>query len=126
MMQHLATGVDMQENNWYIIAYDIKNIRRLRRVHYLIRKQSFALQESVFAWFGSKDDLERLKQEIEKIIQTKVDDVRAYRLQSGRSISLWGRPLLPGGVVAYGAPPIEHTAIIPQSNKKRFDINFKA
>lgn len=71
----------MQKSHWYLIQYDIRHPKRLRRVHRLLKTCAFALQESVFAWQGTLNQLDNLQQQLQKIINAKEDDIRGYRIR---------------------------------------------
>lgn len=73
--------------NWQIIAYDIKDTRRLSRVHRRIKKDALALQKSVFALNKTPAEVERLLQELLLIVDTSVDDIRIYPIH--RLSDIW-------------------------------------
>jgi CRISPR-associated endonuclease Cas2 len=66
--------------HWYLIQYDIGSPRRCRQVHRLLKSCAFALQESVFAWFGDQTELTALQQQLTQRINPKEDGIRGYRL----------------------------------------------
>ncbi|MGB2131546.1 MAG: hypothetical protein ACPHXW_08940, partial [Marinobacterium sp.] len=43
-----------QRQHWSLIAYDVRSPRRIQRLHRFLRTQAYALQESVFAWYGTE------------------------------------------------------------------------
>jgi len=61
-----------------LLAYDIRNPRRLRRVHYFVKKRGVALQKSVFLLRADQDELALLSRGIKKLVNEKEDDVRLY------------------------------------------------
>ncbi len=63
---------------WYIIAYDIRNERRLRRLHYYLKKEAIALQKSVFLLHADRERRNRVKAEIRSRVHDREDDVRIY------------------------------------------------
>lgn len=96
----------------YLIAYDVRDARRLRRLHQYLRGEALALQESVFLWEGPAQTLAILQSDIRRLINAREDDVRGWRL-AGREpmVQCWGRhPVLPGvfltGQVAVPVHPI--------------------
>lgn len=64
--------------SWYLIAYDIREPKRLRRLHYRLRKRAIPLQNSVFMVKLTDKHLKQLSNEIKKHINTAQDDVRIY------------------------------------------------
>tara|TARA_R110002167_G_scaffold366450_1_gene597502 strand:- start:12396 stop:12725 length:330 start_codon:yes stop_codon:yes gene_type:complete len=66
---------------WYLIQYDIRNPRRLQRIHRLLKRTAIALQESVFAWHGNTRQLGVLKRQLRQHMDEQEDDIRGYRLQ---------------------------------------------
>lgn len=63
---------------WYLIAYDIREAKRLKRLHYRLRKKAIPLQNSIFMAKLSNEHLQVLSREIKKHINTAQDDVRIY------------------------------------------------
>lgn len=68
---------------WYLIAYDIREPRRLKRLHYRLRKKALAIQYSVFAIRATERELREIEQLIKGICETE-DDVRIYATGSPR------------------------------------------
>lgn len=64
--------------SWYIIAYDIREPKRLRRLHYFLKKNAIALQNSVFLVKADTNYLKYLQNNLEKLINIRDDDVRIY------------------------------------------------
>lgn len=64
--------------SWYLIAYDIREPKRLKRLHYRLRKRAIPLQNSVFMAKLADKHLQILSNEIKKHINTLQDDVRIY------------------------------------------------
>lgn len=63
---------------WYVIAYDVREIRRLRKVHYFLKKRAIALQNSVFLIHVNHKNLQKILQGIDERVNGRVDDVRLY------------------------------------------------
>ena len=63
---------------WYLIAYDIRDPKRLKRLHYRLRKKAIPLQNSVFMVRLNSIHLKVLRNEIKEYINTQHDDVRIY------------------------------------------------
>lgn len=96
----------MSSASWYIIAYDIRDPRRLRRVQQFLRTCCYPLQRSVFAWYGDHRQLVALQRELTRRIKPSEDDVRGYPVWANTPLLWWGRPPLPDGIVVEGAPAI--------------------
>ena len=73
----------------YLVAYDIRCPRRLRRVHYRLSKHGLPVQYSVFV----VDDSRTLNKVLESIGPhlDKADDLRCYKARSADEIWLYGR-----------------------------------
>ena len=68
----------MSKKSWYLIAYDVRDPGRLRRVHRYLKKQSLAAQRSVFIVYATQRRLQSMLKTISRIIKKDQDDVRAY------------------------------------------------
>jgi CRISPR-associated protein Cas2 len=84
----------------WIIAYDIAEPGRLRRVHKYLAKRAFALQYSVFAADLNARELAAIKRGLLKLIDEKRDDVRFYA--APLDLRLFGARRLPAGVYVFG------------------------
>ena len=71
---------------WYLLAYDIRQEKRLRRLHYFIKKQGIALQRSVFLLRVDSAGLEEVLEEIRLRVSEQEDDVRIYPIHSPGSL----------------------------------------
>ena len=88
----------------WLIAYDIRQPARLRRVHKYLSRLGHALQYSLFVADLNDNELAQAKMELEKRADAKVDDIRMYCL-SGNVRGNWIGPLPGSGDVAiYGSP----------------------
>lgn len=96
----------MSDTHWYVIAYDIRDARRLRRLQRFLRSCGHVLQESVFAWEGTQRELQVLKSEIARLIRASEDDVRGYPVCGGHGILWWGSLPMPQDIVVEAAPQI--------------------
>lgn len=87
----------------YLLAYDIRDPRRLRRVHRYMLGWGTALQYSVFAVDLTEEARERMMVGLAERIMAKEDDVRLYRMPSHGG--LWsGRGPLSEGIILTGSP----------------------
>jgi len=82
----------------WIVAYDIRSPRRLRRVHMVLSREGYAAQYSIFAVSAAEPRLDRILARVDAEIDRANDDVRAYHL--GASCQVWtlGRQALPEGI----------------------------
>lgn len=79
----------------WLVTYDIVEPRNLARVFKLLKKNGIPVQYSVFLVQGSAAQIGSLMVQIAKLIDTKADDVRAYRLpENGWKVTL-GTAILP-------------------------------
>jgi len=82
----------MAKNNkrWYLLCYDICKPARLKRVHRIVSKQGIALQYSVFAVAITHNELKRLTQDLDKVIDSQADDIRFYPISHPSRMWLFG------------------------------------
>jgi CRISPR-associated protein Cas2 len=102
--------------HWYLLCYDIRSARRLQRVHKFLRTEAYALQESVFAWFGNQEDMEQLQRELISRINPGEDDFRGYRLPAGKAIKFWGASPFLDGIIDNGYPPHSNELPNPETD----------
>ena len=76
---------------WYIIAYDIRQPKRLRRLHYYLKKRAIALQNSVFLIRADRDYLQRLEGDLKGLANTQQDDLRIYPVRHPDTIWTAGK-----------------------------------
>lgn len=81
---------------WYLLAYDIRDPQRLRRVHYYLRKRALAAQQSVFFLHVTDAELQRTLDEVAKRIHRHRDDVRAYPISHPAEVWLAGQSAVAG------------------------------
>jgi len=63
-----------------VVVYDISDDRRRTRLHDLLVDYGSAVQYSVFECLLDKDEIERMKKAIRKVIRPRKDAVRYYYL----------------------------------------------
>ncbi|WP_200388279.1 CRISPR-associated endonuclease Cas2 [Thiocapsa imhoffii] len=66
----------------YILAYDVREVRRLRRLHQMMRRKTVFLQRSLYLFQGLGVELIELLNEVCDLLEQGVDDLRAYALSS--------------------------------------------
>lgn len=86
-----------QQKNW-LIGYDIRDPRRLQRVHKRLKAEGCSVQYSAFSVRADDQQLDALLAELSKLIDKRVDDVRAYHLPERCVVWTLGRQALPDGV----------------------------
>jgi CRISPR-associated endonuclease Cas2 len=64
----------------WLVAYDIRCARRLRRVHRHLRRRALHVQYSAFVVEADDFAIRRLLSDLKALIDTAVDDVRSYHL----------------------------------------------
>ncbi len=82
----------------YIICYDIKEPKRLGRIHRALKKRATAVQYSVFLFTGSAEQLRHCLGMLEEIMDTREDDIRAYPLPRRGLRMQFGKDQLPDGI----------------------------
>lgn len=74
------------KRHWYLIAYDVRDPRRLQRLHYYLRKHATALQESVFMIQADATALAEVEKGIRARTDPRVDDLRLYAIPSPAAV----------------------------------------
>ncbi|MGY6214193.1 CRISPR-associated endonuclease Cas2 [Methylolobus aquaticus] len=82
-----------------LVCYDIRDPRRLIRVHRFLRNQGFPVQYSVFTVPLTPRRLKWLLAELTELIDSRVDDVRAYPLPTDPERITYGRQQYPDDVL---------------------------
>lgn len=86
----------------FIVAYDIANPGRLRRVARYWENLGDRVQKSVFLVVGSKQELAAWMGGVESIIDLEADSVMAWQVSSPDSqLSLGEPPILEGGSLVF-------------------------
>lgn len=83
----------------WLVAYDIRDKRRLRKVYRFLCGHATPVQYSVFMMRASAGRIGRLVKDLEEIIDLHDDDVRIYRIPEPAEAVTRGRALLPSGVL---------------------------
>lgn len=74
-----------------LVCYDIREERRLRRVHRCMCRWGMPLQYSVFYCNLNLRARRRLEKDLRDLIDERVDDVRVYGLKSYATIEFMGK-----------------------------------
>jgi CRISPR-associated protein Cas2 len=88
----------------YIVAYDVRDDRRLRRIYSYLRQKAVHVQYSVFVAHLARGGVERLLDELRNLIDEREDDVRIYPLPDDPEWTQLGEPTLPDSVYLLGGP----------------------
>ncbi|HRQ65972.1 MAG TPA: hypothetical protein PKZ76_14110 [Xanthomonadaceae bacterium] len=86
---------------WRLLAYDVRCPRRLRRLHYRLRKEVAYVQESVALARLDDEGVDALLGRLAEWLAPE-DDLRIYELAGLHEVWLAGPAPLPGA--AFGAP----------------------
>ena len=79
-----------KNKRWYLLCYDICKPSRLKKVHRIVKKQGIALQYSVFAIAVTHNELRRLMQSLDNVIDPKADDIRFYPISHPSRMWIFG------------------------------------
>lgn len=74
----------------YLICYDIKDERRLIKVHNYLKGYCLKLQYSVFYGYFGWEELSEIKEKLKQLINEKEDDIRIYPLPSNPKLIVLG------------------------------------
>lgn len=83
----------------WLVAYDIRDPRRLRQVHRFLKAEGASVQYSAFSVSADDRRLQRIMQDIRALIDERVDDVRAYHVPARSPVWMLGRQGLPDGII---------------------------
>lgn len=93
----------MKRKNWYIVAYDISNPKRLAKIHRMLRKNGISAQKSVFFVKGTESDINKLLDQIASFMVLREDDLRAYPIIHPEKVWTSGpNPLADFPIVEFG------------------------
>ncbi len=71
---------------WHLLAYDVRDEKRLRKLHYYLRKQAMPVQKSVFLVHCTNTELNDILQGVRERVHLRDDDIRLYPINSPHSI----------------------------------------
>lgn len=83
----------------WLIAYDIRCPRRLKRVHRYLSGEAAWIQYSVFVTRTTPQRLGVVRAALDDLIDSKADDVRIYRVPECPAIETLGAQGMPEGVL---------------------------
>lgn len=71
---------------WHLLTYDVCDQKRLRKVHYYLRKRGLPLQKSLFLLHCSAADLATTLQGVRERAHLREDDIRLYPVHTPAAI----------------------------------------
>lgn len=83
----------------WLVAYDIREPRRLRRVHRCLRKLGLPAQYSAFTVEADDVEIADHLARLELLIDVRVDDLRAYHLPAACPVWRLGQQSWPEGLI---------------------------
>jgi len=81
----------------FLICYDIADPKRLARVHKYLSARAFPVQYSVFSVRTTARRVDAMLDDLNRIINSREDDLRAYTLSDRTKHTSLGRQILPEG-----------------------------
>ena len=106
----------------WLVAYDIRCPKRLGRLHRYLRDLGLHLQYSVFAIEATDAGINDILQDINLLISTDHDDVRAYHLPSHCTVWILGNQGFPEGIILEAACAARMLAKNPPSDPDTLDL----
>ena len=82
----------------YIIGYDIRDPKRLAKVHRKMLGFGIPIEYSVFLMTGTLGDALRCASVMRTVVNLREDDVRCYRIPDRGARGHSGRGVLPAGI----------------------------
>lgn len=83
------------QEGWYLLAYDVREERRLQRIQSRTARMCTYLQRSVYLYHGEGSGLARLLEEVRGELKHHVDDMRLYALSGPRDLWFLSGPVPP-------------------------------
>lgn len=88
----------------WIVTYDIREPRRLRRIHRYMKGEGIPVQYSVFWVLASDVQMSSIVGNLKQLMDQRCDDIRAYKLPERTDHVMIGRPLLAEGIFLPDGP----------------------
>lgn len=85
-----------------LVCYDIRNERRLRRIHRCMRAWGMPLQYSVFYCRLVPQARRRMENRLRQLMDQRTDDIRIYGIQSLAETQFIGSHPMPDAANLYG------------------------
>jgi CRISPR-associated protein Cas2 len=90
----------------WLVAYDIREDKRLRRVHRHLRREGASVQYSAFCVEADDRRIQVVLDGVRNLIASEVDDVRAYHIPQTCQVWQLGRQELPEGIQLAGGSAV--------------------
>jgi CRISPR-associated protein Cas2 len=90
----------------WLVAYDIRHPRRLRRVHRRLKREGLAAQHSAFCVQAASAGLDALLEHVRQEIDEHADDVRAYHVPAHCRVWQLGTQQWPEGIYLEGSAAV--------------------
>ena len=68
-----------EDKRWYLVMYDIRDPKRWRRAHKIVRGFGYRVQLSIFRFRGTRRAMEELRCELERVLAEE-DDLMVIEL----------------------------------------------
>jgi CRISPR-associated protein Cas2 len=108
----------LNEPATWLIAYDIRCPRRLKRVHRYLSSVAVHVQYSVFVTRSTPQKLGTVRAALNDLIDDRSDDVRIYRVPENPAIETLGAQGLPEGILLL-SPSRSESGGLPITSKAR-------
>jgi CRISPR-associated protein Cas2 len=82
----------------WIVTYDIREPRRLRRIHRYLKSTGIPIQYSVFWVLANDMEMSSIVGNLKQLMDEDCDDIRAYKLPDREDHVMIGCPLFPEGI----------------------------
>lgn len=91
----------MSQRRCYLLAYDIRDPRRLGRICRYCKRRGLHVQYSIFLLRLTENELRQIEKDLSRLIDRRVDDVRIYPVPSSPDWVQLGRTPLPDSVFLF-------------------------
>lgn len=88
----------ISEPRRWLIAYDVRDARRLAVVHRYLKHNAIPVQYSVFAARANAAEIAKVAADLRGMIDAGADDVRIYGIPCNTFVYTFGAPMLPPDV----------------------------
>lgn len=95
--------MSVTERKTWLVAYDIRCPRRLRKVHQRLKREGASVQYSAYAVIANDREIRCLLQQLESLIDARADDIRAYHVPERCPVWTLGTQNLPDGITVDAA-----------------------
>lgn len=106
----------------WLVAYDIREPRRLRRLHRYLKREGASVQYSAFCVEADDGRIGRVLQRVNGLIDRSVDDVRAYHVPAHCRVWQLGRQQLPEGVFLEGSAAVRQLLAVAGAERDDEDM----